>query len=36
LHVAVLPVAVVILLTIHLWRWRKDAMLDTREGGDDE
>jgi quinol-cytochrome oxidoreductase complex cytochrome b subunit len=36
LHVAVLPVAVVVLLTIHLWRWRKDAMLDTREGGDDE
>ncbi len=36
LHVAVLPVAVVVLLTIHLWRWRKDAMLDTRTGGDDE
>jgi quinol-cytochrome oxidoreductase complex cytochrome b subunit len=36
LHVAVLPLAVVVLLTIHLWRWRKDAMLDTREGGDDE
>ena len=36
LHVAVLPVAVVVLLTIHLWRWRKDAMLDTPEGGDDE
>ena len=36
LHVAVLPVAVVLLLTIHLWRWRKDAMLDTRAGGDDE
>jgi quinol-cytochrome oxidoreductase complex cytochrome b subunit len=36
LHVAVLPTAVVILITIHLWRWRKDAMLDTREGHDDE
>ena len=36
LHVAVLPFAVVVLLTIHLWRWRKDSMLDTREGGDDE
>jgi quinol-cytochrome oxidoreductase complex cytochrome b subunit len=36
LHVAVLPLAVVVLLTIHLWRWRKDSMLDTREGGDDE
>ncbi|MBT8214505.1 MAG: cytochrome b N-terminal domain-containing protein, partial [Acidimicrobiia bacterium] len=29
LHVAVLPVAVVLTLSIHLWRWRKDAMLDT-------
>ncbi|MDH3517355.1 MAG: cytochrome b N-terminal domain-containing protein, partial [Acidimicrobiia bacterium] len=28
LHVAVLPTAVVIILSIHLWRWRKDAMLD--------
>ncbi len=33
LHVAVLPLAVVVLLTFHLWRWRKDAMLDPREGG---
>jgi quinol-cytochrome oxidoreductase complex cytochrome b subunit len=33
LHVAVLPLAVVILLTFHLWRWRKDSMLDTKEGG---
>ena len=36
LHVAVLPIAVLILITIHLWRWRKDAMLDTPGGGDDE
>ena len=36
LHVAVLPIAVVILLSFHLWRWRKDSMLDTREGGSDE
>ena len=28
LHVAVLPVALVLLITIHLWRWRKDSMLD--------
>ena len=28
LHVAVLPTAIVLVLTIHLWRWRKDAMLD--------
>jgi quinol-cytochrome oxidoreductase complex cytochrome b subunit len=27
LHVAVLPVALVGFITIHLWRWRKDAML---------
>ena len=33
LHVAVLPLALVIVLTFHLWRWRKDSMLDTREGG---
>ncbi|MBT8213455.1 MAG: cytochrome b N-terminal domain-containing protein [Acidimicrobiia bacterium] len=29
LHVAVLPVAVLLVLSIHLWRWRKDAMLDS-------
>ena len=29
LHVAVLPVSIVMLLTFHLWRWRKDAMLET-------
>ena len=28
LHVAILPLAVVAALTIHLWRWRKDSMLD--------
>ncbi len=28
LHVAVLPTAIVVILTIHLWRWRKDAMLE--------
>ena len=32
LHVAVLPLAIVIMLTIHLWRWRKDAMLDFDRG----
>ena len=28
LHVAVLPTMIVLVLTIHLWRWRKDSMLD--------
>lgn len=28
LHVAVLPLALVGILAIHLWRWRKDSMLD--------
>jgi quinol-cytochrome oxidoreductase complex cytochrome b subunit len=28
LHVAVLPSAIVFLLMIHLWRWRKDTMLE--------
>ncbi len=27
LHVAVLPLVLTFALTIHLWRWRKDAML---------
>jgi quinol-cytochrome oxidoreductase complex cytochrome b subunit len=31
LHVAVLPAAVVATVTIHLWRWRKDAMMDQEE-----
>ncbi|MEZ5340056.1 MAG: cytochrome b N-terminal domain-containing protein [Acidimicrobiales bacterium] len=35
LHVAVLPLAIVALLTIHLWRWRKDAMLDLDRGEPD-
>lgn len=35
LHVAVLPVALVVTLAIHLWRWRKDAMLEV-EGLPDE
>ena len=28
LHVAVLPTAIVLILSVHLWRWRKDAMLE--------
>lgn len=27
LHVAVLPLALVVMVTYHLWRWRKDTML---------
>ena len=34
LHVALLPTVMVLVITIHLWRWRKDKMLDA--GGDDE
>jgi menaquinol-cytochrome c reductase cytochrome b subunit len=33
LHVAVLPAVLIGLIAIHLWRWRKDAMLD--QGGED-
>jgi menaquinol-cytochrome c reductase cytochrome b subunit len=29
LHVAVLPSLLVLVLMIHLWRWRKDAMFDS-------
>ena len=36
LHVAVLPVALVALVTAHLWRWRKDSMLTTDEVDPDE
>ena len=32
LHVAVLPTAITLVVTIHLWRWRKDSMLE--QGGD--
>ncbi|MCL1693084.1 MAG: cytochrome b N-terminal domain-containing protein [Actinomycetia bacterium] len=37
LHVAVLPVALVSVLTIHIWRWRKDSMLtmDSEQGDTD-
>ncbi len=28
LHVAVLPSVMIMLIMIHLWRWRKDSMLD--------
>ncbi len=28
LHVAVLPTTLIFVLMMHLWRWRKDAMLD--------
>jgi menaquinol-cytochrome c reductase cytochrome b subunit len=30
LHVAVLPLMIVMVLTIHLWRWRKDSMFDVQ------
>jgi quinol-cytochrome oxidoreductase complex cytochrome b subunit len=36
LHVAVLPVGIVFLLMIHLWRWRKDAMFDMEAEDADE
>ncbi len=29
LHVAVLPALLALVVTIHMWRWRKDAMLTT-------
>ncbi len=42
LHVVVLPLFLMVVLMIHLWRWRKDSMLDldppddpTEPGGDD-
>ena len=35
LHVAVLPVAILVVLMVHLWRWRKDAMLDTERSEPD-
>jgi quinol-cytochrome oxidoreductase complex cytochrome b subunit len=34
LHVAVLPTAIVVVFMFHIWRWRKDTMLDVnRDGG---
>ncbi|HSL25706.1 MAG TPA: cytochrome b N-terminal domain-containing protein, partial [Acidimicrobiia bacterium] len=36
LHVAVLPALVVVVLAVHLWRWRKDSMLDVETGAGDE
>ena len=35
LHVAVLPLFIVLAFFAHIWRWRKDAMLDTAQGGDE-
>ncbi len=32
LHVALLPAVLVVLIALHLWRWRKDAMLDLGGG----
>ncbi len=36
LHVIVLPGLAILLLGVHLWRWRKDTMLDLAEGGADD
>ncbi len=36
LHVIVLPGLAIVLLGVHLWRWRKDTMLDLAEGGADD
>lgn len=33
LHIAVLPVLLLAMLAVHLWRWRKDSMLDTANEG---
>jgi quinol-cytochrome oxidoreductase complex cytochrome b subunit len=35
LHVALLPTVAVVLIAIHLWRWRKDGTFDI-QGGPDE
>ena len=35
LHIAVLPAALVVVLMVHLWRWRKDAMLDVERNEPD-
>ena len=36
LHVAVLPLFIVLAFFVHIWRWRKDAMLDTADQEGDE
>ncbi len=36
LHVGVLPTLIVVILMFHLWRWRKDAMLDVAQEGEGE
>jgi len=36
LHVAVLPALLVVVVALHLWRWRKDSMLDLEKGFVDE
>jgi quinol-cytochrome oxidoreductase complex cytochrome b subunit len=36
LHVAVLPALLVVVMAVHLWRWRKDTMLDLEKGYVDE
>ena len=36
LHVAVLPALLVVVVAVHLWRWRKDSMLDLEKGPVDE
>jgi quinol-cytochrome oxidoreductase complex cytochrome b subunit len=35
LHVALLPGVMVAFLAVHLWRWRKDSMLDSGVNGDE-
>jgi quinol-cytochrome oxidoreductase complex cytochrome b subunit len=36
LHVAVLPSLMIMILMVHLWRWRKDAMFDQEAEDGDE
>jgi quinol-cytochrome oxidoreductase complex cytochrome b subunit len=36
LHVAVLPSLMIMVLMVHLWRWRKDAMFEQQAEDDDE
>lgn len=36
LHVALLPALFVVVVALHLWRWRKDSMLDLEKGSVDE